>query len=88
MPSIHLLIKGRVQGVFYRASAKKISTELKLSGWIRNIKGGDVEVMVTGEKSQLHEFTLWCRQGPADAIVNEVIVTETEETVFENFTIR
>ncbi len=86
MPTIHLLIKGEVQGVFYRATAKKIAQKLKVTGWIKN-KDGNVEAMVTGTQEQLNEFIKWCRQGPEKAKVEDVIVAEQKETSFTDFEI-
>ena len=85
MPTLRLIIKGKVQGVFYRASAKEIADELGVTGLIQNITGGDVEAMVTGSKKQLELFEAWCRQGPPGANVSEVISTEQDETIFEDF---
>ena len=45
MPTIHLLIKGTVQGVYYRASAKEVADRLHLSGWVKNTREGHVEVL-------------------------------------------
>ncbi len=87
MPSIHLLIKGKVQGVFYRASAKKIAEKLNLTGWIRNTEQGDVEAMVTGTQLKLQEFINWCKQGSENAKVEDVIVTEQQEITFKKFEI-
>lgn len=87
MPTIHLFVKGKVQGVFYRATAKKIADKLKLTGWIRNTKDDDVEISATGDEEQLHQFINWCKQGPEKANVEDVIVTEETETPFEEFKI-
>lgn len=87
MPTIHLFVKGKVQGVFYRATAKKIADKLKLTGWIRNTKNEDVEAMVTGDEEQLKQFINWCKQGPEKAKVDDVIVTPQKETPFEEFKI-
>lgn len=85
MPTIHLLIKGQVQGVFYRATAKKIADKTGVTGWIKNTREGDVEALVTGSEEQLKQFVLWCKQGPALAKVSDVIATEYEESEFETF---
>ncbi|MCE3283515.1 MAG: acylphosphatase [Chitinophagaceae bacterium] len=85
--TVHLLIKGKVQGVFYRASAKDVAKDLRLSGWIRNTADGDVESMVTGDKDRVEEFVAWCKKGPARAAVTKVVVTEKEEEQFFNFVI-
>ena len=87
MPTSHLLIKGKVQGVFYRATAKQMANELGLTGWIKNTKEGDVEVTVSGNKQQLEKFVKWCKRGPDKAAVEEVVVTQKEETTFNNFNI-
>ena len=88
MPSFHLLIKGKVQGVFYRSSAKKMATKLGLVGWIKNTKDGNVESLVTGPSEAVDNFIIWCRQGPSNALVSEVNVTQNEETAFPDFVIR
>ena len=85
MPTIHLLIKGEVQGVFYRATAKKIADKLNVTGWIKNTKAGDVEAIATGSQQQLDEFINWCKKGPEKAKVEDVIVTQEKETSFNDF---
>ncbi|MEP7164354.1 MAG: acylphosphatase [Ferruginibacter sp.] len=88
MPTFHLLIKGKVQGVFYRASTKKAAITFSITGWVRNKENGDVEALATGTSIQLKKFVNWCRQGPAGAQVNELIETEKEEIKFDSFTIK
>ena len=85
MPTIHIIIKGDVQGVFYRATAKKVADKLHLTGWVKNTSGGDVEATVTGGREQLNEFISWCRKGPEKAAVTDVIVAEEKETAFTDF---
>ena len=85
MPTKHLLIKGKVQGVFYRASAREVAEALGLTGWIRNTAEGHVEAVVTGNGYQLDDFISWCRQGPSNAVVTEVVIEERSEEPFENF---
>jgi acylphosphatase len=85
--TVHLLIKGKVQGVFYRASAKDVAKGLKLSGWVRNTRDGDVESIVTGDKDRVEEFIAWCKKGPSRADVTKVIVTKKEEEQFFDFVI-
>jgi len=87
MPTVHLLIKGRVQGVAYRASAKDKAFQLSLTGWIKNTTAGDVEAIVTGPDTAIQSFIAWCRQGPPAAEVQEVQVKPMPETVFSEFAI-
>ena len=87
MPTVHLLIKGEVQGVFYRATAKEIADKLGVTGWIKNKWDGNVEALATGDEESLQKFIEWCRQGPKKAGVTDVIVTKKEETTFNNFSV-
>ena len=87
MPTVHLLIKGRVQGVYYRASAKEKALELSLTGWVKNTAAGDVEAVVTGPQTAIQDFIAWCRQGPPAAEVQEVQIEPMPETTFEEFSI-
>lgn len=87
MPTVHLLIKGEVQGVFYRATAKEIADKLGVTGWIKNKWDGNVEALATGHEESLQKFIEWCRQGPKKAEVTDVIVTKKEETTFNNFSV-
>ena len=87
MPTVHLLIKGKVQGVFYRATAKTIAKENRITGWIKNTKEGDVEAMVSCTKEQLEKFVEWCRIGPNRSVVVEVIVTPQANQLFDEFNI-
>ncbi|MBD3249888.1 acylphosphatase [Candidatus Woesearchaeota archaeon] len=86
---IHLIIKGNVQGVFFRANAKKKAISLGLTGWVRNDPDGTVETVAEGEKSRLDEFKSWCLKGPSSAEVSDVD-SETQEATgeFTTFSIR
>ncbi|MBN9383171.1 MAG: acylphosphatase [Chitinophagaceae bacterium] len=83
MPSIHLLIKGKVQGVYYRASAKEVAERLHLTGWVKNTREGHVEALANGKEEDLRRFVEWCRKGPERAIVSDIIelakITDEEE---------
>jgi acylphosphatase len=87
MPTKHLLIKGKVQGVFYRASAKEAAEKLGVSGWIRNTDEGAVEAMASGTEAQVQEFIRWCWQGPARAEVKQVAVQDMSDEQFTGFRI-
>ena len=87
MTTYHVLIKGKVQGVFFRATANKIAVKNHLTGWIRNTEQGDVEAMISGEEKNCKAFIQWCHQGPEAAKVDEVIVKETAPEMFEEFSV-
>lgn len=87
MPTFHLLIKGKVQGVFYRVSARETAAKTGVKGWIKNSPEGDVEAVVTGSEEQLSEFISWCKKGPPRSKVTEVIAKELEEVQFVEFSV-
>ena len=87
MPTIHILIKGRVQGVFYRATARDMAEAFGLTGWIKNTREGDVEAIASGKEDQLQQFVEWCKSGPPQAIVANVAVNRIADETFEKFKI-
>ena len=87
MPTRYLRITGKVQGVFYRVSAKKEALKLGVTGWIRNTANDDVEAVITGDPGTLDLFIAWCKIGPDLARVSNVLVEEREEEEFTAFVI-
>ena len=87
MISKELYITGKVQGVFYRATAKEIADKLGITGEIENLRNGDVKARVTGEPAKLEDFITWCRQGPVRAVVDGVSVSEIQTLNFPDFKI-
>lgn len=71
--AVHLHIRGKVQGVFFRQSALARAVELKLSGWVRNLRDGRVEAFAEGPSDRVDAFVAWCRKGPPSAHVEEVV---------------
>ncbi len=71
---VHLIISGKVQGVFYRASCQETAIQYGLKGWVKNLPNGDVEVLVQGEKEKIESLIDWCKKGPPHAKVNNVKV--------------
>jgi acylphosphatase len=72
----HLLVSGRVQGVGYRYFARDSANSLGLNGWVRNIRGGGVEVEVEGERGDIDKFIEELRLGPPLSRVLEVEAQE------------
>jgi len=75
---VHLYISGVVQGVFFRDSARRIARSLGVSGWVRNLWDGRVEMVVEGDKEAVDKMVEWCHQGPPGAIVKSVEKTEED----------
>jgi len=87
MRSVHLIVKGKVQGVYYRASAKSQVERLGIAGCVKNTHEGDVEIMATGDDHAISEFIYWCRMGPPQAAVSAIEIAEIELRIFNEFTI-
>ncbi len=88
MKHYKLRIQGRVQGVWYRASAHRKARELGLRGFVRNEPDGSVYAEAEGEEAGLQAFVNWCRQGPDLARVEQVTVEEGPIKGFETFEVQ
>ena len=69
---LHVLIEGRVQGVFFRAATRDEARKWGLKGWVRNLADGRVEALFEGEKGALAAMLAWCKKGPPYAYVDVV----------------
>lgn len=88
MERVHLIIHGRVQGVFFRAYTEQEARRLNLTGWVRNCPDGTVEATAEGPKENLQEFYEWCQHGPPAAHIKTVEVTWEKATgEFTDFTV-
>ncbi len=70
----HVSISGWVQGVFFRSSTRDKARSLSVTGWVRNLYDGTVEVLVEGDADAVSRLIAWCRQGPPGARVQDVEV--------------
>lgn len=87
MPAIHknILVTGKVQGVYFRASAKQKAVELGLKGFVANRPDGSVYAEAEGAELPVSLFIDWCRKGPASAEVDKLQVTEGPVKNFSDF---
>ena len=86
---VHLLIQGRVQGVWYRASTQQKAEKLGLTGWVRNLHDGRVEAVAQGAREALDALVTWAHDGPPTARVDHVSVRWTEpDEALEGFELR
>ncbi len=69
---MHVVIKGYVQGVFFRASTRDMANRLQLTGWVRNLPDGRVEAVFEGLQDRLQKAVAWCYKGPSGAKVQTV----------------
>lgn len=84
---IKILVSGKVQGVFYRASTKSKALELGVTGWVRNLPDGKVCIEAEGSEDQLNEFVKWCATGPEWARVDGVHTETGSVTGYTDFSI-
>jgi len=85
--TLKIKIEGKVQGVFYRQSAKEKANDLGIKGTVKNCEDDSVEIIATGEEEKLKEFITWCRQGPPQARVINLTMQELSLQEFRNFSI-
>ena len=71
-------IKGRVQGVFFRASTRRVAESLGITGHAINLPDGDVEVFACGEPEALDQLGEWLRVGPTNARVEKVVARDVD----------
>lgn len=87
--SVHLRIRGRVQGVGFRYSASEAARRFGVRGWVRNTFEGDVEAVAQGDGEAVERFIAWCRRGPAGARVDSVDERpDSTAQTYPDFTIR
>jgi len=84
----HVMIDGRVQGVFFRHHTRETAFHLGVKGWVRNRRDGSVEAVFEGDKESVHRMIEWCHQGPPAARVTKVHQAWEEYTgEFEDFSV-
>jgi acylphosphatase len=85
--SLHLMITGRVQGVYFRESMRREAQNLGVSGWVRNRIDGSVEAVVQGESADVDSLVRWARHGPDSAHVENVQI-ELHNGSYSNFDVQ
>lgn len=73
---VHLLIRGRVQGVYFRQGMMETAEKNNVLGWVQNLPGDRVEAMLEGNDSNVDAVVEWAHFGPAGAHVDELKITE------------
>ena len=85
MKHYNIKIYGRVQGVFFRKSAKELAERLKLSGFASNQPDHTIYIEIEGEEDGLNEFLKWCNDGPELARVEKLRIMESEPKNLKGF---
>lgn len=85
---VHLIVSGKVQGVWFRESTRLKAVELVVKGWVKNRPDGTVEIVAEGMEPNLKKFVEWCHEGPPKAVVSSVSETVQEfKGEFDSFNI-
>ncbi|MDB5018826.1 MAG: acyP [Mucilaginibacter sp.] len=84
---IEIVVKGKVQGVSYRAATKAVADQLGVKGTIKNEPNGDVAIVAEADDISLEMFMDWCNEGPQGAVVTSVESFEGELKNYRNFEI-
>ena len=85
----HAIIRGRVQGVFFRMETMRAAQRIGVCGWVRNLRDGTVEAVFEGDKTRVDAILDWCKQGPPHAHVTDVKVDRGGYTgEFDSFEVK
>jgi acylphosphatase len=87
LKTLSITVSGKVQGVYYRQSAKEKAIELGITGHVKNLRNGNVFITATGTAEQLSFFIEWCKKGPPRAEVAGVEIIEIPLADFNHFRI-
>ena len=88
MKSVHLIVSGEVQGVFFRDSAKRKAQELGLNGYARNLSDGDVEIVAEGAEEKINELINFIKNNPGRSKVENIKIFDKTPENFKLFEIR
>lgn len=87
MKGVKIIVKGKVQGVFFRASTLNEARRLSIFGTVENTKLGDVKIIAEGSDENLEKFLVWCRKGPLMAAVTSMTINDVEVFGYKEFSI-
>ncbi|MFH1156576.1 MAG: acylphosphatase [Pseudomonadota bacterium] len=86
---LHVIISGKVQGVFFRVATQQTARELGITGWVKNLPDGTVEAVFEGSDMEIQQMMLWCHSGPPGSRIDKIsIKTSTACPGFSSFDIR
>jgi acylphosphatase len=83
-----VLVSGRVQGVFFRETCRRVALEHGVRGWVRNLPDGRVEAVFEGTAEAVHGLVSWAHHGPRSAVVVDVTVRSERPEGFGTFLIK
>ena len=87
MKCVHLIVSGKVQGVFFRANVRNKANELHLKGYAKNLDNGDVEIVAQGEEDLVNKLVEFIKKGPGISKIEGNKIKHKEPESFNNFEI-
>mgnify|MGYP003861809179 FL=1 len=72
----HVLVTGKVQGVFFRQATKVVAIKNNVNGWVKNLENSQVEILLEGEETDVNSVVDWCRNGPANSRVDKIEINQ------------
>ena len=89
MKGFHIIVFGRVQGVFFRYNTKNKADKLKINGFIKNLSDKRVEIVAEGDKENIKRFLEWCKKGSVLVNIKDIeFIDDNPEIGFKGFEIR
>lgn len=88
MVRVRVLVSGKVQGVFFRDTCRRVALEHNVAGWVRNLPDGRVEAVFEGPDDKVERLVAWSRRGPRSAVVTDVAVFSEAPEGLTGFHIR
>ena len=84
----HVWVSGRVHGVFFRATTRRVAQRFGITGWVKNLRDGRVEAIFEGSREEVNKMIKFCHEGPPTAVINNVEVKwENPTSKFDDFDI-
>ncbi len=85
----HIIVRGLVQGIFFRVNTKEKAQQLGITGWVRNLDSDKVEIIAEEEKKKIEELIKWCKEDSSSARIEEIkIEWQSYKAEFKNFDIK
>ena len=75
---VHILVTGKVQGVFFRQATKVIAIKNNVTGWVKNLEDTKVEILLEGDAQNVNSLVDWCHNGPANSRVDEIKIAQQD----------
>jgi acylphosphatase len=69
---VHIIVRGKVQGVYFRQNAQRVCNGYGVTGWVRNLEDGSVETILEGDKNFVEDAISWFKMGPPSAHVEKI----------------